>query len=277
MKEIRILGLTLLIIFILVSCSVQNNNVPSTPPDDKEEEKLADIDAVVSKAIKDRRTSYASGETATEGHIILETEVKDGKTIVYTIASFGAFGFENGIFTKISGSGAIPTVIALSQEEKGQYVVLEYKEPMDGSGYIDSIKKMFPKHLHERVLAAHDEYPSLVKQQEEQAEEYLKSIGRKAPVSAAHVEKTLVDIDVEASNKLFAQYTKFDSFLNDCPYWIGTKEKVEYGERYIYETSQSKTGDGYDLIFFQKKKEDGTVIEERKYKIVGSEPQPVDK
>jgi len=45
---------------------------------------------------------------------------------------------------------------------------------------------------------------------------------------------------------------------------------VEDGIRYIYETLQSKTDDGYDLITFKKTKEDGTLIEERKYKIVGS-------
>jgi hypothetical protein len=32
----------------------------------------------------------------------------------------------------------------------------------------------------------------------------------------------------------------------------------------------------FDLITFQKKKEDGTVVEENKYKIVGSEPELVD-
>ena len=45
---------------------------------------------------------------------------------------------------------------------------------------------------------------------------------------------------------------------------------------HIAETSQSKTNDGYDLITFQKKKEDGTIVEEYKYKIVGSEPQLVE-
>ena len=67
--------------------------------------------------------------------------------------------------------------------------------------------------------------------------------------------------------------TKYDSFLNNCPYWLGSKEYLENGTRVIYETSQSKSGDGYDLIIFKKSKSDGTTVEERKYKIVGSEPQ----
>lgn len=230
----------------------------------------------VSLAIKAQRKSYFDGEVTTEGHIILDTEEKNGTVKAYTIASLGAFGFENGIFTKVSGSGAIPSIMIFSKNKNGEYSLLEYKEPEDGAGYTDSIKKMFPHQLQDKVLSAQNDYLDLIKQQEEQAAEYLKSIGRAAKVSAAHVEKELVDVNVQASNKLFAEFTKYDSFLNNCPYWIGTRERIENGVRYIYETSQSKTNDGYDLISFRKAKEDGTVVEEKKYKIVGSEPQRID-
>ena len=101
----------------------------------------------------------------------------------------------------------------------------------------------------------------------------MQSIGRVAEVSEGHVPKTLAKINVEASNKLFSELNKYNSFLNDCPYWLGTREQLEDGIRYIYETSQSKTEDGFDLITFQKKKEDGTSVQEAKYKIVGGEPQ----
>lgn len=270
MKRLHFLVLIFLITVSLASCSTQNKDeLPAAPSN----EDFQTIDEAVSIAIKGRSTFYASGETVTEGHIILDTEEKDGTVKVYTIASNGAFGFENGIFTKVSGSGAIPTVITFSQGENNQYSLLEYKEPMDGSGYGDSVKKMFPLRLHSRVLSAHEDYATLAKQQEEQAEEYLKSIGRTAEVSAAHVEKKLPDIDVQASNKLFSEFTKYNDFLNNCPYWLGTREKVENGVRYIYETSQSKTDDGCDLITFSKKKEDGTIVEEYNYKIVGSEPR----
>jgi hypothetical protein len=217
-----------------------------------------DLDEAVGLAIQSRRTAYGAGETATEGHLVLDSEESNGTVKVYTIASFGAFGFENGIFTKVSGSGAIPTVMIFSRDENGAYSLLEYKEPQDGAGYIDSIKKMFPQKLRDRVLSSQGDYPDLVRQQEVQAAEYLKSIGRTAEVSAAHVDKKLPDINVDASNKLFAEYTKYDLFLNNCPYWIGDREKA---------------GDGYALIVFRKTGEDGAIVEERRYKIVGGEPQ----
>lgn len=238
-------------------------------------QKPIDMDEAVGLAVKSRSNTYGVGETATEGHIILDSEESNGTVKVYTTASFGAFGFENGIFTKISGSGAIPTVMIFSKNENGQYSLLKYKEPEDGTGYADSLKKMFPKNLHDRVLSSQEDYADLVRQQEAQAAEYLKSIGRTAEVSAAHVDKELPDINVNASNKLFAEYNKHDSFLNNCPYWIGTREMVENGVRYTYETSQSKTGDGYALMVFRKTKENGAVVEERQYKIVGDEPQLV--
>jgi bla regulator protein BlaR1 len=239
----------------------------------KSEERARSMEEAISLAIMARRGAYRSGETATEGHIILEVEENGPQIKVYTIASYGTFGFENGIFTKISGSGAIPTVITLGKSEEGHHALLDYKEPQDGSGYTDSIKKMFPSWLQQEALAAHHYYSDLAEQQEEQAADYLKSIGRNAEVSAAHVDKVLAKINVEASNKLFSELGKYDVFINTCPYWIGTIEQIENGVRYIYETSQEKTRDGYDIVIFRKKDIEGIVIKEVKYKIIGSEPQ----
>lgn len=237
-----------------------------------EVQKPQSLEEAVAQAVKNRKSGYLEGEVATEGHRIIETHEEDDKVIAYTLASYGAFGFENGIFTKISGSGAIPTVITFVKGEKGQLTLLEYKEPMDGSYYGSSLQKMFPGELMQKLKAAEQNIPELGRQQEEQAAEYLRSIGRTAVVDAGHVEKQLADIDVEASNKLFSELAKYDEFLNNCPYWIGTRETIENDTRYIYETRQGKTDDGYDLITYRKTDSSGRMIQERKYKIVGSKP-----
>ncbi|MCX8131284.1 MAG: DUF4825 domain-containing protein [Clostridia bacterium] len=247
--------------------------IADTTPNEPQNPKT--VEEAVSIAIKAKGEGYVSGETSTEGHIIFDMEEKNGKTKVYTIASYGAFGFENGIFTKVSGSGAIATVLTFSRNEKGEYTLLEYKEPMDGSYNLKSKKDMFPRKLWDSVISEHKYYPDLAKQQEEQAKKYLQSINRKATVSEAYTEKTLPKIDVEASNKIFTEYTKFDAELNKFPYWLGTKESVENGMRYIYETSQSKTSDGYDLISFKKTREDGAVVKEYQYKIIGNKIYPL--
>ena len=100
MKRSFALGLILLIaLCCLVSCS----------------QSLPNMDDAVGKAILEGSGLYAKGETATEGHIILDTVRDNGLIKVYAIASYGEFGFENGVFTKVSGSGAIPTVITFSR------------------------------------------------------------------------------------------------------------------------------------------------------------------
>ncbi|AFM01550.1 MULTISPECIES: M56 family metallopeptidase [Desulfitobacterium] len=228
------------------------------------------IEEAVSLAVKGQGKGYLQGEVLTEGHKIVEVEEKDGTVIAYTVASVGWFGFENGIFTGTSGSGAIPTVMTFARNSNGEYSLLEYKEAMDGKGYTESIKRNFPQRLWDNVLSA-EHYPELAVQKEAQAKQYLQSIGRDAQVSLGYVEKKLVDINVEASNKLFAELTKWDPELNRFPYWIGTKEYLDQGERFIYETSQNKTSDGYDLITFRKSKEDGKIELEYQYKIVGNE------
>ncbi len=87
---------------------------------------LNSMEEAVSRAIKNQGKSYLAGEVATEGHIILDTEEKNGQIKAYTIASFGYFGFENGLFTMISGSGAIPTVMTFTKNGSGAYVLLQY-------------------------------------------------------------------------------------------------------------------------------------------------------
>ena len=234
------------------------------------------VDEAVSQAILSRGKGYKEEEVFTEGHTILDTEEKNNRVKVYTISSFGSFGFENGIFTKVSGSGAIPTVITFIKNENGEYSLLEYKEPQDGSYYIKSIKEMFPSKMWSKVLNGQKYYPDLAKQQEEQAKKYLESIGRDSKVSEAHVEKKLPSMNVDAQNKLFGELTKYDQELNSFPYWLGTRELLQNGTRYVYKTEQGKTADGYDLITFTKLKEDGTVVKVLKYKIVGSDPQLID-
>ena len=267
-----------LIIIILVCFAIIAQVFGGTKPtqaEQKPQEKLVqDLDEAISKAIVGRSDSYLRGETAIEGHVILHQEEKDNEVKVYTVSSFRWLGFENGIFTSVSGSGNIPTVMKFYKNQQGEYSLLDYKEPMDGADYTDSIKKMFPKSLWDKVLTSSNRYPEITRQMEDKAREYLQQIGRNAEVRVStNVDKILVNINVEASNKLFTEYTKDNIELNNFPYWIGTKEYIINGIRYIYETSQSKTEDGSDLITFRKTTEDKKIALEYKYKILGTDPQ----
>ncbi|MCL6616996.1 MAG: transcriptional regulator [Anoxybacillus ayderensis] len=231
-----------------------------------ERKDATNVETAVSEAIKEHGKTYGKREYITEGHVILDTEQKGNKVKAYTIASVGVFEFQDGIFTIVSGSGAIPTVMTFSIDEHGQYKLIAYEEPLDGEAYVESIKKMFPKKYDSKVLYAEEYYDELAKQQERQAQEYLKNIGRHAKVSISYVEKQPLNISVQAMNH-FLRMLSSDPFLNECPDWLGTREVIEQGIRYVYETSQSKANDGRDVVTLRKMKEDGTVIDMRQYVI----------
>ncbi|KHF29510.1 hypothetical protein LR68_01871 [Anoxybacillus sp. BCO1] len=80
------------------------------------------------------------------------------------------------------------------------------------------------------------------------------------------MEKQPLNISVQAMNH-FLRMLSSDPFLNECPDWLGTREVIEQGIRYVYETSQSKTNDGGDVVTLRKMKEDGAVIDMRQYVI----------
>ncbi|ACJ32675.1 DUF4825 domain-containing protein [Anoxybacillus flavithermus] len=227
---------------------------------------VGDVEKAVSEAIKEHGKTYGKGEYITEGHIILGAEQKGNEVKAYTIASVGVFEFQDGIFAIVSGSGAIPTVMTFSIDEHGQYKIIAYEEPLDGDAYAKSVKRMFPKKYYSQVLYAEKYYDELAEQQERQAREYLKQIGRDAKVSTWHVEKQPLNISVEAMNH-FLTMLGSDPFLSKCPDWLGTREVIEQGIRYVYETSQSKTNDERDVIVLKKMEEDGTIIDMRQYVI----------
>lgn len=195
------------------------------------------IDELVSDAIlSSSNGSYSDGECIAEGHKILGTEnlKTDGqpdKKVVYALTTYGEYGFENGDFVKVSGTGVIPARLTFDSDNN----LLEYKMPMDGSYYASSIKEMFPKELHETVLSEADGfYDELMKQEKTYAQKYLDKIGRKADI-LNNAETELAVMNADASNTLFELYY-------DYPYWLGTKEKIENGVRCVYETKWKPSG-----------------------------------
>lgn len=231
---------------------------------------IGDLDYLISNALINSREISKDGEVATEGHVILEKEESENSLKVYLISSGGSFGFENGIFTIISGYGSIPMVMDFSKDKNGNLTHVNTELPMDGADNESSIKKMFPKHLHKAVLNDASKYKDAIeRQQEAQAQIYLDSIGRNAKVQAEPVEKELADININASNTLIENEDLFA-----YPYWIGNREEIIDGVRYIYEQSHSRDA-GYDVISYTKKDDNDNLIEQYKYRINGVNPELV--
>ncbi len=253
LRKMSFLITACMVLLLSVSCNaIQYNGIVSQS-----------LDSAVSEAVLSQLGDFYLGEKTTQGHIILSVEERGEKTIVYVVASYASFGFENDVFTIVSGCGAIPAVIEFIQKGS-QYEMLSYTEPADGEDNYESKKELFPSNLLSKVLYTDKYYPELQGQQEKQAEDYVKSIGRDAVVDCDYVEKNDFNISVEASNYLFC----LDE-LYDYPFWIGTQETVENGIRYIYEgTEEDYTG--YSILTFTKKSEGGITVQQLKYKVTGS-------
>jgi len=251
-KKLRyILAIIVLIGALFVVYNTYSRQAAQTAAQNKSET----IDTIIADAIMTTNSDkYEKGECRTEGHVVLKTEEKDDILSVYSIASYGEFGFENGIFTKISGSGAIPTVITFTIGKGDSYTLKDYKEPLDGSAYDASLAELFPADLLTQAHSTDSYNANLSTQEEEYASKYLKLIGREAMVQESNVEKELPDMNTQVSNELMSLYSEY-------PYWIGNTEKIEGGVRYVYQTDWQSDGNGDGTLTYTKSIYNGDPVE----------------
>lgn len=238
-KHITALLITIISILLLLNgCSEISENI--TP----------EMEAAVVKAIlTEDEAEYWNGECSAEGHIIFASETKNNIIYVYTYISNVSFGFENGNFVDISGA-QMPAVFEFNADN---YESIGISYPEDGVMYSSSIKKMFPKKYESKVLNLSDaDYENLNNQLYKYAEDYLKSIGRTAAVGRMnnfdYVLPTDLGISIDVSNAL-----NDIQKLYPYPYWIGDKEVIEDGTRYVYKTEYDKSN---NLIVYSKYKYD---------------------
>lgn len=210
-----------------------------------------DLDASVGAAVLAQNSNgYLSGECVAEGHIILDTKVTEDVTTAYCLTMYGQYGFEDGVFTKVSGTGVIPVVVEFQKDSNGVYSLQSYTEPQDGAEYTSSIETMFPKNLQRIAIngGTDKQQEELKKMEAAYAAAYLKQIGREAKISqnwALESNRGTTDMDTEASNQLLDTY-------GDYPYWIGTQERIENGVRYVYEKKWDSKGNGDGIVTYVK-------------------------
>jgi len=193
-------------------------------------------DARVAEAIiSENQGMYAQGECVAEGHMILETEQKETETKLYVLTMYGEYQFQNGNFVKEAGSGVIPAVLVFQRGEGDEHILSSYEVPEDGNGYVESIQKLFPKHLQEICISPTEEVRDALKDQERRyASEYLETLGRTAKIGDyrdfEYPLLTDAGVSVEVSNRMVE-----NKELGVYPYWIGSEEKLEDGVRYVYQ------------------------------------------
>ena len=247
--------LVILIIGIVgtfVGCTTGNAGLSATKTSGTSEKGNRSLDEAVKSAfLKENQGHYLSGECIGEGHIILGYDEKSDITTVYALTMYGEYGFEDGNFVKVSGSGIIPAVFTFANSKDG-LVCSKIQYPEDGERYAKSIKKLFPLTYRHRALSPSDsDRQDLTSQERAYAASYLKKIGRDAVIGDYgdfnHTLLTDVGVSVEVSNitcgKQYANY----------PMWIGNREALENGTRYVYEMSYNKEAHEIDFKKYEYK------------------------
>jgi len=213
------------------------------------------LDEAISSALFEKNKAAYEGECAGEGHIILGNETAFGVTKAYALTMYGEYGFEDGNFVKVSGTGIIPAVFTFTDSDHG-FIRTEITYPQDGSGYVGSIERMFPSEYQARALnPSADHRQELTVQERLYAASYLKKIGRDAVIGDygdfEHTLLTDVGVSVNVSNSIAAKFL-FTHY--HYPEWIGNREELENGVRYVYEMSYNEKAHEIDF----KKYEYGT-------------------
>lgn len=216
--------------------------IPETVPKSTPAPTTQTLDEVVTGAILEHNKDKfpANNEAYGEGHIIMDT-VQDGEIVtVYALTMYGSYQFQDGNFVKNGGSGGIPAVIQIRDEDNGVWKLENYEEPLDGGLYGDSIRSMFPEELWKRCIAIREEDLKELKRQEQSyAMAYLKTIEREAEIGDysdfPHTIPSEVGISTEVSNKIDEARKYGKGPLAYAPFWFGTVEQVENGVRYLYE------------------------------------------
>ena len=208
-------------------------------PDAQSAASGSDLEEAVRDALlADQADQYADGEYGAVGCILLGTKERGDTVTAFVLQGFSEFGFENDCFTEVQGN-RMPAVLIFTKSETG-YRFRELDYPGEGGYYTSSIKRLFPQKYWDRIFS-HSEADNdeIWRQCVQQAQEYLTQIGRTAAVLPwGDVERTwLYDvISPEIADKLSGK-----TELAWYPDWIGTRERIENGVRYVYSVRRTET------------------------------------
>lgn len=214
---------------------VVETNVQLTP---EEKETPSDFfnDLVASAILEHNADLFRQEECSAEGHIILEQTEEDGIATIYALTMYGGYAFHNvDYFVKTTGTGVIPAVMKFDLRLNSHTPLISMEYPADGSGYLTSIKEMFPEHLQDRVLnISKEDSDTLTSMEQEYAKRYLANLGRDALIGDyadfEHELLTDLGISTEVSNKL----SEYEKDMGPYPNWHGSRETIEDGVRYMY-------------------------------------------
>ena len=185
---VSLLAVVVLMILILPTLqplqSTQMNNpnehiTNGTIIENENEQKFTDGDSHLTEEIHEiisdyiilqSQDQYEQTDVQFEVHKVYGT-LQEGETMtVYLWSFYNRFNRETGN-EEVSGASR-PITLTLRQTG-GKYKVIDYKEPEDGSQFVDSVEKMFPKRYVEQVLQQPSNMEDLKETMQQKVNEWL--------------------------------------------------------------------------------------------------------
>ena len=114
-------------------------------------------DEAIHRAVMDfNRGNYKSGEAACESHVLVAEESEPGSagTMVetyYLMILYQEYDWVDGA-PKVVGGSYIPSALTFEVSPEGEYTLLEYWTPRDGSHYWDDLRARFPAEVPDEDL-----------------------------------------------------------------------------------------------------------------------------
>jgi len=111
-----------------------------------------DLDTCVAEAvINENAEDFSNGDFAAEAHTILKSVENGDTTTVYAVALYSVFGYAGAGFSETGGSH-MPAAMTFEKNAAGEYELIEYWTPKDGTDYAPSIREKFPSDICEDAL-----------------------------------------------------------------------------------------------------------------------------
>ena len=207
----------------------ENDIVPEVDPLDE---------AIKAAIVEQNKGKYLPGECYGVGYKIIETFEEDDVLSVYALTEYVEYCFQDNVFVNISGTNA-KVLIRFRETEDNNYDLIFYTR-------LDLFSDLSEEKIEELLqplvetgksyVFTDEDLQEVRAQADEDAAEYLRSINRIAEVGVRqnHEGKKLEEL--VSDEPLLMELLKDDEMCL-YPEWTGTTERIENGERYIYQTA----------------------------------------
>ncbi|WP_108669997.1 hypothetical protein [Peribacillus acanthi] len=156
-----------ILMILLVGCSKSNFT-------DGDKNVTKEMNEAISNYIVEHyKDSYSGTDRQFEVHRVYGTEESNGNITVYMWSYYSGFNVESG--TAGQGGHSLPARVML-KKDGAQYKVVKYKEPMDGSGWSDSVKEMFPDRYESQVFSDSGHLGELEEEMNKKVEKWLEEL-----------------------------------------------------------------------------------------------------